>query len=621
MLNKTDEINKNLCQIFLDRTARFGGRPALLFKDRKGGVYHSISWTSWREQVIFTASGLAALGIKKGDRIGILSENRPEWTYADFGALSLGAVTVPIYPTSSPGDASYIIENAGVELLFISSNEQLGRLREVLRTLLQLKVVIVFDGVSEQSDHHLKILSLASLLEDGKKLHSQNEARYNSVVNTVEPNDIATLIYTSGTTGPPKGVILTHGNFIANYLGASEVIHVREGDVSLSFLPLCHVFERLAGYYFMTFHGAQIAYAESMQTVPQDLITVRPTVAASVPRLYEKIYGRIMETVSKASPLRQKVFFWAMSVAKEKRAHEGHFSPVFKVKYALAKILVFRKLKNSLGGRIRFFISGGAPLSKDIAEFFYSADVLILEGYGLTETSPVITVNAEKNFRFGTVGKPLSNIQIKIAQDGEILTAGPCVMKGYYHDENATAEAMKDGWFHTGDIGEISSDGFLKITDRKKDIIVTSGGKNISPQNIESIIVKDPLFSQIVVIGDKRNYISALIVPNKEDILSIARKKGIGTAWPEVLRDAAIYSEVEERLRILTAGLSRYEQIKYFALLDREFSQEKGELTPTLKIKRKVIMKNYEGIIDGLYRKGEESKRARGPETGGAHDE
>ncbi len=610
MFNPGEE-NKNLVQLFLSRVSRYQNRPALFFKGCPSGPYLSLTWHGWGERVKQTALGLHSRGVRRGDHVAILSENRPEWTFADLGILSLGAASVPIYPTSSYREIAYIVENAGVEIIFVSNLEQWEKIKPLFQENPKLRHAILFN---EAPEDHLNLRGLPALLEAGRLESLNNPGVYLESVGSVAPEDLATIIYTSGTTGPPKGVMLTHRNFVANCVGASQFIEITERDLALSFLPLSHVFERLAGYYFMAFHGAAIAYAENMQTVPSDLLTIRPTVSAAVPRFYEKMYAKILENVETGSRLKRKIFFSCVRTGRQiarKRMNQMPLSFLERFRYGLAKILVFNKLKKKLGGRLRFFISGGAPLAKELAEFFYAADVLILEGYGLTETSPVISVNSTNHFRFGTVGQPLSNVEVKIADDGEILTRGPCVMKGYYQNPAATSEAMKDGWFHTGDIGLIDSEGFLKITDRKKDIIVTSGGKNISPQNIEGLVLGDKLFSQMVVIGDKKNYLVALVTPNRAEVETYARQIGLNLPWERLLEHPAIYEWMDGRLKSRTRDLAAYEQIKYFALLPKEMTQESGELTPTLKVKRKVVMEKYSTLIETLYRKGETVKADR----------
>ncbi|MDP3919577.1 MAG: long-chain fatty acid--CoA ligase [Candidatus Omnitrophota bacterium] len=606
------EATQNLVQIFLDCVGRYGARKALLYKNPDKTRYCAWTWNDWRSRVESVAMGLEYLGVSSEDRVGILSENRPEWTFADFGILSLGAVTVPIYPTSSYEDAAYIIEHAGIRVLFVSTTEQLTRLQPLLRDSPCLRQIILFDTLSSTVSG---VIVLEALMEQGQGILMNNADLFLQRVRGVRSDDLATIIYTSGTTGRPKGVMLTHRNFIENYLGAKSRIRVSEDDLALSFLPLSHVFERLAGYYFMAFCGATIAYAESMLTVPDDLRMVRPTVAASVPRLYEKMYGRILETIEASPWLIKRISSWALRIGKRvadaKFKGEG-LSPGLVVAFVLARTLVLKKLKARLGGRIRFFISGGAPLAKELGEFFYAAGVLILEGYGLTETSPVITVNSVEEFRFGTVGKRLPNVDVKIADDGEILTKGPCVMKGYYKNEDKTSCVLRDGWFYTGDVGAIDEAGFLRITDRKKDIIVTSGGKNIAPQNVENLILGDGLFSQVVVAGDKRNYLIALVWLNEAALRAQVQDRclaslGIG----ELLKHPDVEKLVDEHLRARTQSLPRYEQIKYFAIVPEELSLTAGDLTPTLKVKRKVVSEKYHLLIEGLYQKGDDYQRGK----------
>lgn len=604
------EINQTLVQIFHHRTQHYREKIALSYWTAEG--YQDISWKEWAKFVELTALGLSVCGIEKGDRVAILSENRPEWTYADLGILALGASVVPIYPTSAYKDVLYILDNAGIKILFVSCREQYDRLSELISDCKTLEKIIIFDSCNVK-DSDL-VLTLDSLYALGQKKLDEESMSFEALVQAGNPDDIATIIYTSGTTGPPKGVMLSHKNFVANYLSARKVIPVTENDVALSFLPLSHVFERLAGYYFMVFHGARIAYARSMKTVAEDIVVVRPTVAAAVPRFYEKIYGGIQERVQSASEGTKKLFAWAQKVGAKFSACKMEKKTVslgLWFQHALAKKLVFSKLSSKLGGRIRFFISGGAPLLKELAEFFYAADILILEGYGLTETSPVIAVNSVAEPKFGTVGRPLDVAKVKIAEDGEILTSGDCVMKGYYQNQKKTDEVIVDGWFHTGDIGEIDAEGYLKITDRKKDIIVTSGGKNVAPQNIENLIQTDTLFSQVVIIGDGRNYLVALVALNPEEVKKIAAENGLeNLSWKELLQSEDLYKIAEIRMKEKTQELASYEQIKYFAFLEQELCQEADELTPTLKVKRKFVTQKYADKIEALYVKGASYHRA-----------
>lgn len=599
-----NNLQGSLPKLFLSRAGVHPNRPAVFYRDVATSRYTGISWLQLQEKVQQSALGLYGLGVKRGDRVGILAENCPQWIVADLGILSCGAVVVPIYPTSSAEDTQFIIENAGISVLFLSTAEHLSRLSAFIANS-KIKTIILFHP--HPPPFIPKEISFLSFLERGRCEKLNNEKIYSQLVASVEVDDLATLIYTSGTTGPPKGVMLSHRNFLENAKGASERIQISPEDASISFLPLSHVFERLAGYYFMIAHGASIAYAQNMQTVVNDMHESRPTVACAVPRFYEKFYARVIEKVGKASNLQRKIFHWAMALGKKRLQYQNKKLPfTLALQYGLARLLVFNKIKRQLGGRLRFFISGGAPLSKELAEFFYALDILILEGYGLTETSPVIAVNSPEDFKFGTVGRPLSNVEVRIAPDGEILTRGACVMQGYYQNPAATREAIQDGWFHTGDIGQFTPEGFLQITDRKKDIIKTSGGKMVSPQNIEGRILADPLFSQAIVLGDKRNYLVALLVPNRLEVEAYAGEKGIVfSSWEAVLKDPAILVWIDGRFRQRTEGLASFEQIKYYALLPDELSLAAGEITPTLKVKRRVVCEKYKDLIEDLYRRGE----------------
>ncbi len=593
----------NLIELIQKQIALSPEKAALLYRDKKQERFLPISWKELDYRVRQTALGLHAMGVRFGDRIGILSENRPEWIMADLGILSLGAVVVPIYPTLAVKDTRYIIANAGIKMLFLSPGDQAEKSSALLENPGPLEKIIFFDDPARPLI--TKEMLFSRLLESGAG--NSQETAYENLISSLKPDVLATLIYTSGTTGPPKGVMLTHRNFLENVRGAEERIKISSSDLSISFLPLSHVFERLAGYYFMMAHGAPIAYARNMQTVVEDMKEVHPTVACAVPRFYEKFYARVLEKIAKASPLRKKIFYWAVGIGKKRLEYKNRPLPFrLAVQYALARLLVFKKIKAQLGGRLRFFISGSAPLSKELAEFFYALDILILEGYGLTETSPVIAVNSQEDFCFGTVGRPLKNVQVRIAEDGEILTAGPCVMQGYYQNPEATREAIKDGWFHTGDVGCFTEEGFLKITDRKKDIIKTSGGKMVSPQNIEGRILEDPLFSQVIVIGDKRNYLTALVVPNRTEVEEHVRAEKLEvSSWEMLLKHPAVTAWIETRFREKTKGLASFEQIKYYALLPNELSLAAGEITPTLKIKRRVVCEKYKSLIEELYQKGE----------------
>lgn len=594
------EENGNFVQVLLNRAQFYGSRKALAYKVN-GAYGGSYSWQEWVTIVRETALALHSLGIRKGDHVGILSENCPEWTFADLGILSLGAVTVPIYPTASLEDMHHIIVHSHLRALFVSTEEQYRKIEGFKSGFLPSGVILFKPG--NLSD----VSSLVSFREAGRCHGLSHGALFEQCVRSVGPDDLATIIYTSGTTGAPKGVMLTHRNFIANYQGSWQRIQIDDRDSVLSFLPLSHVFERLAGYYYQAAYGVTIAYAESLTTVAEDMRKVRPTIVVAVPRFYEKTYARILEEIQKAPAWKQVFFNWAVRIGTRvvQMKLRGRHIPWWLSFYnRIAKGMVFNKIKRAMGGRIRFFISGGAPLSRDLARFFYAAGILILEGYGLTETSPVIAVNATDDFKFGSVGKPIAGIRVKIAEDGEILTAGPCVMKGYYNNPNATAECIKDGWLHTGDVGHFDDEGFLHITDRKKDIIVTAGGKNVSPQNIESRILGDPLFVQAIVLGDRRPYLCALLVPARQEVLRRAREEKLGDLpYGELLEHQEIRNWIRGRIEKTMEGLAAFETVKAFILLAQEFTLAAGEMTPTLKVKRRVVMKEYQRAIDELYRK------------------
>ncbi|MFL5487797.1 MAG: AMP-dependent synthetase/ligase, partial [Gemmatimonadaceae bacterium] len=513
-----------LNQLFFDAVSKHNRPDALQVK--RAGSYAGISHADVAERVRHAARGLASLGVRRGDRVAILAENRPEWAIADFACLTAGLTDVPIYPTLPADQIAYILKDSGAVAIFVSNKAQAEKIREIRAQLPTLKTVIGFDDLPGLTN-----MSIA----DVEKRGAQGETKetmttYREDALMVKPDDLATIIYTSGTTGEPKGVMLTHDNIFSNVAAARKALPFEGRDVALSFLPLSHIFERMGGHYLMFATGTSIAYAESIDTVPVNLQEVRPTIVLSVPRLYEKMYARILETALTGGFLKKKIFFWARAVAERwaNEKLEGRKpAGLLGTQYAIAQKLVFSKLKARTGGRLRYFVSGGAPLSPDINKFFYAAGLEILEGYGLTETSPVIAVNTPEDFQIGTVGKPIEGVQVKIAADGEILTRGPHVMKGYYNKPDATREAIDpDGWFHTGDIGELR-DGFLAITDRKKDIIVTAGGKNIAPQPLENKVKTNKYVAQAVMLGDKRKFPSMLIVPNFDQLEKWAMKRNI----------------------------------------------------------------------------------------------
>jgi long-chain acyl-CoA synthetase len=571
---------------------------------RVSGTYQPIAARDLGERVRHVAHGLQELGIKAGDRVAILSENRPEWAIADYACLSAGLTDVPIYPTLPAEQIPYILNDSGAVAIFVSTPEQAAKIAQVRGLSPSVKYVIGFGETTRPGED----MTLEQLRQKGRAADNAQRANdHRQQALAVKPDDIATLIYTSGTTGEPKGVMLSHDNIYSNVMAAAAVIPFGGDDTCLSFLPLSHIFERMAGHYLMLHTGTSIAYAESIDTVPVNMQEVRPTLVLSVPRLYEKMYARVLDNALAGGALKKRIFFWARGVAErwadEKLAGREPRGMLAR-KYAIAQKLVFSKLKARTGGRLRYFVSGGAPLAPEINKFFYAAGLVILEGYGLTETSPVISVNTPKDFRIGSVGKPVPGVEVRITPDqGEILTKGPHVMKGYFNKPEATRDAIDaEGWFHSGDIG-VLEDGFVRITDRIKDLIVTAGGKKIAPQPIENQIKTNKFVSQAVMIGDKRKYAMLLIVPNWDNLEKWAGTQNINwTDRKQLLAMPSIRAKMQEEVMGEVSGLAPFERPKKIELLEHDFSIERGELTPTLKVKRRVIDKTYKSVIDAAYR-------------------
>ena len=575
----------------------YGSKPALAHKP-KGGTYQDISYTELGESVDAFSKGLSALGVQKDDRVALLSENRPEWAITDFGSLKAGAVTVPMFSTLTAAQVGYILKDSGSKIICVSTGRQLEKVITIRDEVPTLEQIIVFDPI--EGEPPAGVIQFEAVCElEGQETDT-----------AASEDDTATIIYTSGTTGDPKGVMLTHANFIFNLEACRSLIEVRDADVLLSFLPLSHVFERLGGHYVPLFSGAKVAYAESTFTVAQNMREIAPTVMLSVPRLYETMHDRILRAVQEGSPIKQKIFHWGVSVGSSVSSaiQKGQKpSAILRLQQNIADKLVFAKLKAATGGRLRFFVSGGAALPQSIAEFFHAAGILILEGYGLTETSPVISMNHPAQWKFGTVGVPVPGIEVHIAEDGEILTRGPHVMKGYFNNASATAEVIDgEGWFYTGDIGLIDEDGFVRITDRKKNIIVLSNGKNVAPQPIESELVQSPFIDQILLVGNERKNLAALIVPNFDALKAWATENNVETGrtdgeTPPLHETREVQQLIQGEIRSRLTDFSDFEQVRRFTLLDKEFSQEADEMTPTLKLKRNVIIERYGDAIEEMY--------------------
>ena len=589
---------ETLSQLF-ENTCRTYRKDNLLMSKREGR-YVPISTDEFEARVRTLSAGLRELGLRQGDKVVIFSENRPEWVMTDFAVLCAGGVTVPIYTSLMPEQVKYIINDSDAKMVVCSNRELWLKVEAVRRDLPQVRHSIMIDEEAPSG-----VMTLGEVMGRGKTAAAADPARFDTIAAAIKPDDLASIIYTSGTTGTPKGVMLTHGNFVSNSKALDAVTDFAHTDTILSFLPLSHVLERMTTFSFL-YKGASIAYAESVDTVAENLTEVRPTIMISVPRLFDKIYARVMDNVLTQSAVKRQIFFWALRVGKRYGARKIRKEPIpagLAAQRNLAAKLVFSKIVEKTGGRVKFFVSGGAPLSKDVAEFFYAMGIIILEGYGLTETSPVLTCNTFGKLRFGTVGTPVPGVDVKFAPDGEILARGPNIMKGYYKKEAETREVMADGWFHTGDIGYLDPDGFLVITDRKKDLIITAGGKNVAPQPIENLIKTNAYIVNAVVVGGARKFISALVVPDFEKLEAYAGTNGIP------FRDRAELCAKDEirdfmlaEVNRATPDLASYERVKKVALLDHDFELEAGEMTPTLKVKRNFVEGKYKPVIDLLYK-------------------
>ena len=572
------------------------------FKHKVNGVYTDITFQQFKEGTESFAMGLASLGVKRGDKVAIIGENRPEWVYSDMAIMGLGGVDVPLYPISTSETIEFILNNSEAVGVIVSNNFHLNKVLKIRENCKQLRFIIVMNEIdtSESGTYIFK-----QVQEMGKEFAKENKDHFKDNIALAHANDLCTFIYTSGTTGEPKGVMLTHKNIISNVNAVHEIIEIGPTDIFLSFLPLCHVFERMAGYYTALSGGAQIAYAESIEKVSSNLVEIKPTVMTAVPRLFERMYSKIMKGVEASPEKKQKIFKWAVDTgSKYHKANktETGVPLALSLKHKLADKLVFSKVKEKTGGRLRFFISGGAALARELGEFFEAVGILILEGYGLTESSPVIAVNRPYNYKFGTVGQTMPGVEVKIANDGEILAYGPNIMKGYYKNEAETNATIKDGWLHTGDIGVFDAEGFLMITDRKKSLFKTSGGKYIAPTPIENLFLGSKYIDQFIIIGDRRMYITALIVPDYEALKEFADSHRIHYDDPkELTKMKQIYEMLEKDLGEFQRKLAGYEKVRKFTILDKPFTIEGGEMTPSMKLKRKVIEERYTNLIDDMY--------------------
>ena len=591
--------SKTISQMFYNTVSKHADKD--LYYHKVDGDWVGIKGSEIKDAVEKIIKALRFSENLSSENVGIISTNSPYWGMCDYGIICSGCTTVTIYPTLIAPQIEYILKDSNTKVLFAEDSEQLDKILSIWDNCPELNKVVVLDNSYTGEDD--KIVNLDSFLSIGEK----SEGDGSSLMVDSNPDDLLTLIYTSGTTGNPKGVMLTHDNLISNIKGIYHELKFDDNDRFLSFLPLSHVFERMGGHFTTFSMGCSVYYAESIDTVADNLGEVSPTVVLSVPRLYEKMYSRIVEGLKTAPSIRRKLFYWAIGIGKDVLLYNSKNKSIpigLKVKHSIANKLVYSKVQARVGGALRFFISGGAPLSQEIAEFFASVNITILEGYGLTETSPVLTSNTPEFLKYGTVGKTLFNVEVKIAEDGEILAKGPNIMKGYYNKEQATNEAIdSEGWFHTGDIGKFDNEGYLKITDRKKSILVTSAGKNVAPAPLENALATSVYIEQVMVVGDKRNFISAVIVPSVDSVSAYLESEGKSVSSPQAMIDHPLVVElIDNEVARLMENFSNYERVKKVALLAEPLSIEKGELTPKLSIVRKVVLKNYNEEIDNLYK-------------------
>jgi len=595
---------KTINQVFENRAKKYGTRIAI--EKKLKGKWESASWEDYYKRAAYIGLALYDMGLKKGDRVSLLSENRLEWLYTDMGVLGAGGCIVPIYPTLIDEEVEYIVSHSDSKFMVVENNLQLQKGLYTAKRYPGLQKIIVVDmnGVSANP----LIMSFAELLEKGKYLYDANPGKFKELADSVTQDDLATIVYTSGTTGVPKGAMITHKNIMAVVMALHKIEphYAYDTDQTVPFLPLSHVFERVAGHFYGMYVGITASYAESLDTILQDIQEKRPTVVLAVPRVLEKVYQRIISQVQEQSPFKQKVFYWGQKVGnKISTLREQKKKPglLLKLKYKIAYTIIFKKLQNALGGRVRWMTASGAPTAREIILFFNSAGIMVIEGYGMTECCAPATMSNIADYRIGTVGRPLPGVDIKIAVDGEILIKGDNVFKGYWKMPEETKESFTpDGYFMSGDIGVFDDAGFLMITDRKKDLIITSGGKNVAPQKIENLIKSDPLFTQAIVIGDKRKYLTALVNISQEQAERVAKEKGIEfTSFNDLIENEKFHKIVEEHIETCNQKLARYETVKRVGIIRNEFTKETGELTATLKVKRKVVQEKYKPIIDSLY--------------------
>ncbi|MBP7860274.1 long-chain fatty acid--CoA ligase [bacterium] len=597
---------QNIVSLLYKRADELGSHAAFQYKIKRGS-YQSMSWSEAAEYVMKIAYGLAALGIVPKDMVAIFSHTSHYWVASDLAILSNAAASVPIYPTSSADDCLHILDNSQAKYLFVENERLLAKIATIEDQLPLLQAVIILSPIGDNSAtmKKVKVLTLDDLIAGGTNLQKTDPSLIKARINQVNREDICTIIYTSGTTGTPKGVALTHGNILTVLDDIKKVFPLSEKDVYLSYLPLSHVFERVCGEYYWLHSGGINAFAEGMETMAKNMQEVHPSMLIVVPRVLDRIYAKVMSGINGATGRSKELIEWSLEVGKdllEHRANNNRPRPGLMLKYWLAEKLVLQKLREKIGPRLRVVVSGGAPGDPKVLEFFNSIGIATLEGYGLSETSAPATVNIPNKVKVGTVGPKLESVQIKFGEENEILLAGPSIFKGYYRNEEATKEAFEDGWFKTGDIGELDSDGYLKITDRKKDLIVNSAGKNIAPQRIEAVIRGIPGVSQAVVFGDKQKHLVALLTLDEHAVIDLARDQHWEhEGFEDLMHNAKLLTYIRKEIKARSKSLADHEQVKDFSILEKDLSVDAGEMTATLKIKRNIVAKKYQELIASLY--------------------
>jgi long-chain acyl-CoA synthetase len=587
--------------IFMHQARRFGDRTLKLTKI--AGKWEPVTWRESLEALPAGVMGLVALGFKKGDAVGIASRTREEWSEIDLVILTAGGVTIGLYPSASLWETTHIVAHSGLSICFVEDDALLDKLLAVQAETGLPKTMILF--TTNRKSLPPGVITLETFRAQGRRAHEADPARFETVWRAVRPEDLATIAYTSGTTGPPKGAMITHANLYHTAINATKMHHYEESDFGIGFLPLTHMLQRMTVYAALHL-GIVGAYAESVDKLVENFQELRPTIQVSVPQIFERIYNRVHQMLNTGSPLKRRIFQWAVAVghaAARYRQENRSLPPFLALKHAVAHRLVFQKIHDVFGGRVKYLLCGGAPMPMYLLEFFNAVGLLILEGYGLTETVAPATVNRAERFKFGTVGQLIPGMEAKFAPDAELLLRGQGLFQGYYKDPEATAAAIDaEGWFHTGDIATMDDEGFITITDRKKDLIVTAGGKNIAPQNIENLIRTLPLISQVMVYGDRRKYLTALMTLNEHELRVFAKRENLADTEPAILaEEQKVRQAISDHVKNINGRLAPYEQIKRFAILPHDFTEEAGELTPTLKLRRREIIKRYGDTIEGLY--------------------